>query len=443
MDILIWVNNMRNELWEQNLQIESFPELKSDKKTEVLIIGGGMAGLLCAYVLEQNGIDYILAEQNKIASGVTSNTTAKITVQHGYIYSDILKRYGESAAKLYYKANNEALQKYEKLCKDINCDFKKCASVVFSADRKKTAAELTALGKIGVEATLLNELPLPLEIGAAIKIKGQAQFNPLKFIAAISKGLKIYENTKILSFDGNKYITKNATITAKKVIVATHFPIFNKHGLYPLKMYQHRSYVLALKTKKQINDMYVDEKLSGLSFRNYQDLLLLGGGSHRTGKKGGNYGELERFAKKHLGPCRIVDRFATQDCMTLDNIAYIGRYSPNTPNMFVATGFNKWGMTTALVAATVLCDMIMGKENEYERLYSPSRSVFHPQLLVNTAESVAGLLKPTVPRCPHLGCALKWNKEEHSWDCGCHGSRFSNKGELLNGPATDDLGFRG
>ncbi len=434
---------MRNKLWEQNIQIENFPQLKKDIKTDVLIIGGGMAGLLCACMLEQNGVDYILAEQNRIASGVTQNTTAKITVQHGYIYSDILKRYGESAAKLYYKANNDALKKYEILCKDLDCDFKKCASVVFSADRKKTARELTALGKIGVDATLLKELPLPLEIGGAIEIKDQARFNPLKFIAAISKNLKIYENTKILSFDGNKYITENATITAKNVIVATHFPVFNKHGLYPLKMYQHRSYVLALKTKKVITDMYVDEKLSGLSFRMYKDLLLLGGGSHRTGKRGGNYSELESFAKKYLGPCDIVTRFATQDCMTLDNIAYIGRYSPNTPNMFVATGFNKWGMTTALVAATVLCDMIMGKKNEYERLFSPSRSIFHPQLLVNTAESVTGLLKPTVPRCPHLGCALKWNKEEHSWDCGCHGSRFSDKGELLNGPATNRLGFKG
>ena len=430
---------MRNELWEQNVQIQSFPQLEKDIKTDVLIIGGGMAGVLCAYMLEQNGIDYILVEQNKIASGVTANTTAKITVQHGYIYSDILKRYGVAAAKLYYKANNEALQKYQNLCKDIDCDFKKCASVVFSSDRKKTARELTALGKIGVNASLLRELPLPLTIGGAIEIKDQAHFNPLKFIAAISKGLKIYENTKVLSFDGNKYITQKASINAQKVIVATHFPMFNKRGLYPLKMYQHRSYVLALKTKKAINDMYVDESLSGLSFRGYKDMILLGGGSHRTGKKGGNYSELQRFAKKHLGPCDIVTRFATQDGMTLDNIAYIGRYSPNTPNMFVATGFNKWGVTTSMVAATILCDMIKGKENEYERLFSPSRSVFHPQLLINTAESVTGLLKPTTPRCPHLGCALKWNKQEHSWDCGCHGSRFDKNGKVLNNPATDNL----
>lgn len=430
---------MRNELWEQTVEIESFPRLEKDTETDVLIIGGGMAGLLCAHVLQQNGVDYILVEQNKIASGVTANTTAKITVQHGYIYSDILKRYGANAAELYYKANLEALKTYESLCKNIDCDFKRCSAVTFSADRKKTAKELTALGKIGVESELLSEIPLPLKIGGAVEIKNQAQFNPLKFIAAISSTLKIYENTKVLEFDGDKYITEKACIKPKKVIVATHFPLFNKHGLYPLKLYQHRSYVLALKTKKQINDMYVDENLSGLSFRSYKDMLLLGGGSHRTGKKGGCYRELEQFARCHLGPCDIVARFATQDCITLDNIPYIGRYSPNTPNMFVATGFNKWGMTSSMVAAKLLGDLIMGKENEYEHLYNPSRNIFEPQLLINAAESAMGLLRPTAPRCPHLGCALKWNKAEHSWDCGCHGSRFSAKGKLLNGPATDNL----
>jgi len=185
--------------------------------------------------------------------------------------------------------------------------------------------------------------------------------------------------------------------------------------------------------------MYVDECLQGLSFRNYGDILLLGGGSHRTGKKGGGFGELRDFAKRHLGPVKIIAEWATQDCMTLDNIAYIGRYSKNTPDIFVATGFNKWGMTTALVAANVLCDMITGEQNEAQELFSPNRSILHPQLAVNTFETTLNLITPTAPRCPHLGCALKWNREEHSWDCSCHGSRFDKNGKILNNPATDDL----
>lgn len=430
---------MRNFLWEQSAAIPQFPKLSGDKSTDVLIIGGGMAGLLCAYMLERIGVDYILAEQNKIAAGVTANTTAKITVQHGYIYSDILKRYGQEFAGLYYKANKEALELFATLCEDIDCDFERCASVVFSGNHKKTARELTALGKIGVDASLLTELPVPLKIAGAIKIENQAQFNPLKFVAHISKGLKIYENTKITGYDGNKYTYEEGSITAKKVIVATHFPIFNKHGVYPLKMYQHRSYVLALDCGKQINGMYVDENLKGLSFRNYGHMLLLGGGSHRTAKQGGGFKELRDFAKRHLGPCEILAEWATQDCMTLDNIAYIGRYSKNTPNMFVATGFNKWGMTSSLVAAKMLTDMIMGRENEFQELFSSERNILHPQLAINVCESVAGLITPTAPRCPHLGCALKWNKQEHSWDCGCHGSRFGKDGKVLNNPATDNL----
>lgn len=416
-----------------------FPKLKGQIKTDVLIIGGGMAGLMCAYNLEQKGVDYILVEQNKIASGVTKNTTAKITVQHGYIYSDILKRYGEEAARQYFKANNQALQRYKEICKNIDCDFKVCDSYVFSADNKKTARELTALNKIGVDAYLLPDIELPLKIAGAIKIKDQAQFNPLKFIANISRGLKIYEDTKITEYDGNKFLFDGGSITAKSTIVATHFPIFNRHGLYPLKMYQHRSYVLALEGAREINGMYVDECLQGLSFRNYGDILLLGGGSHRTGKKGGGFGELRDFAKRHLGPVKIIAEWATQDCMTLDNIAYIGRYSKNTPDIFVATGFNKWGMTLSLVAANVLCDMITGEQNEAQELFSPERSILHPQLAVNTFETTLNLITPTAPRCPHLGCALKWNREEHSWDCSCHGSRFDKNGKILNNPATDDL----
>ena len=419
-----------------------FPKLKGQIKTDVLIIGGGMAGLMCAYNLEQKGVDYILVEQNKIASGVTKNTTAKITVQHGYIYSDILKRYGEKAARQYFKANNQALQRYKEICKNIDCDFKACDSYVFSADNKKTARELTALNKIGVDAYLLPDTELPLKIAGAIKIKDQAQFNPLKFIANISRGLKIYEDTKITEHDGNKFLFDGGSITAKSTIVATHFPIFNRHGLYPLKMYQHRSYVLALEGAREIDGMYVDECLQGLSFRNYGDILLLGGGSHRTGKKGGGFGELRDFAKRHLGPVKIIAEWATQDCMTLDNIAYIGRYSKNTPDIFVATGFNKWGMTLSLVAANVLCDMITGEQNEAQELFSPERSILHPQLAVNTFETTLNLITPTAPRCPHLGCALKWNREEHSWDCSCHGSRFDKNGKILNNPATQDLGTR-
>ena len=214
--------------------------------------------------------------------------------------------------------------------------------------------------------------------------------------------------------------------------------MLNKHGLYPLKLYQHRSYVIALKGAQNVGGMYVDESNTGLSFRNYGDLLLLGGGGHRTGKKGGCWQELEAFAHQHYKNAEIIGKWATQECMTLDGVPYIGQYSKSIPDVFVATGFNKWGMTNAMVAAELLCDLVQCKANPYTTVFDPSRTLLRPQLAVNTFDSLVGLLTPTAPRCSHLGCALKYNRIEHTWDCPCHGSRFTEEGQLIDNPATDD-----
>ena len=162
----------------------------------------------------------------------------------------------------------------------------------------------------------------------------------------------------MLAFDGKGYLTENGRVTANKTVVATHFPIFNKFGLYPLKLYQNRSYVVALENAKDVNGMYIDENENGLSFRNYKNLLLLGGGSHRTGKQGGSFKELRVFKNHYYPYSKEVTRWATQDCMTLDSVAYIGEYSKNTPNIYVATGFNKWGMSSSMVAAMLLLGLI-------------------------------------------------------------------------------------
>ena len=185
--------------------------------------------------------------------------------------------------------------------------------------------------------------------------------------------------------------------------------------------------------------MYLDEDAKGLSFRNWEGRLLLGGGGHRTGKKGGGWEELSAFARKHWPQARETARWATQDCMTLDGVPYIGAYSQGTEGLFVITGFNKWGMTSAMVGAMILTDRLLGRRNPYESVFDPSRSVLRGQLAVNAAEAALGLVTPTTPRCPHMGCALRYNAAEHSWDCPCHGSRFGEDGRLLDGPATGSL----
>lgn len=427
-------------IWQNTVNAIHFDGLTKSIKTDVLIIGGGMAGLLCAHALHEEGIDYALLEAERICSGITKNTTAKITAQHGLIYSDIIKKYSTNWAKLYLNANLSAKDKYKKLCKNIDCDFEEKPSYVYSInDKEKIKEELIALSRIGYYKAQASDTELPFEVAGAVKFENQAQFHPLKFAYHIATGLNIYENTKVMEIRPDFVRTSGGKVKAEKIIVATHFPFINKYGGYFLKQYQHRSYVLALKNAKTPQGMYVDESLKGLSFRSMgEDILLLGGASHRTGKKGTGWNELTDFAKRYYPSGEVVSRFATQDCMTLDGLPYIGKYSRSTPNIYVATGFNKWGMTLSMVAAELLCDLIKGKENPLEMLFSPSRSIFHPQLAVNAAESIFNLLTPTAPRCPHLGCALKYNPYEHSWDCPCHGSRFTKEGKLLDNPATSD-----
>ena len=429
-----------NSIWNCDVKKPNFESLKSDIKTDVLVIGGGITGILCAYMLKNSGIDCVIAEQNTICSGVTQNTTAKITYQHGAIYDKLIKRFGKETAHLYYKSQYDALCKYKNLYKEIECDFKECSNYIYSLDDKiKIENEVNALCSIGAKAFYHNKTELPFEIAGAVEVKNQAQFNVLKFLYTIAKDLKIYENTKIIELTDNGAKTNKFSIKADKIIVATHFPFVNKYGAYFIKMYQQRSYVIALKNAQNVQGMYLDEAQNGLSFRNYKDLLLLGGGGHRIGKKGGNWETLRKFAKEHYVNATEVYHFATQDCMSLDNIAYIGQYSKSHENIYVATGFNKWGMTTSMSAAMMLADLICDKQNDYLKIFSPSRSIIHPKLFINAAETLRGLITPTAPRCPHLGCALKYNLQEHSWDCSCHGSRFSQDGQLLNNPATDDI----
>lgn len=428
-----------NSIWTEDVKLPQFPALMEDKKTDVLIIGGGMAGVLCAYFLQKAGVDYILVEGDRICSGITQNTTAKITSQHGLIYHKLLKSLGTEGAQKYLDINQAALARYAELCGNIDCDFERKSNYVYSVcDKEKLQKEIDALEKIRYQAFLTKTWDLPFQTAGAVEFRNQAQFHPLKFIEKIAKGLHIYENT---------YITETAPHTARfakgrivfdKVIFATHFPVDNKHGMYFMKMYQHRSYVIAVKNGPDVDGMYVDDAMKGMSFRNHESYLLIGGGGHRTGKHGRNWKELRDFTDRYYPDKKEVYHWAAQDCITLDDIPYIGKYSKNMPGCYVATGFNKWGMTSAMVSAMILTDMVRGKDNEYADIFNPYRNMIKPRLFTNLGETALNFLSFSTKRCPHLGCALKWNAQEQSWDCPCHGSRFSEHGTLLDNPATGD-----
>ena len=431
---------MKQSIWEREVVLPRFPALDGDKRTDVLIVGGGLTGLLCAWNLKQAGIACMVLEADRIMGGTSGHTTAKITSQHGLCYAGFLEKQGYDRARSYFDAQEKAIAAYEKLSRQIPCDFLRQDNCVYSRESLGALeAEMEALEKLRIPARLERSLPLPVSAAGGVYFPGQARFHPLKLAAGLTKELRIYENAAVTQIRGKQAITDRGTVTAEKIIVATHFPIVNRYGGFFLKEYQHRSYVLALENAQQLDAMYLDASGNGLSFRNQGKYLLLGGGGHRTGKQGGGLRELSAAAEAYYPGAREVCRWAAQDCMSLDGMPYIGQYGKHTPGLYVATGFNKWGMTSAMLSSMILCDLVRGRDNLWRELFDPARPMEKHRLAENFRESAANLLTFRRPRCSHLGCALKWNPREHSWDCPCHGSRYSQGGSVLEGPAVRNI----
>lgn len=429
-----------HSVWSE-IHMPEFSRLQGELRTDVLVVGGGIAGLLTAYELTKNGIDCAVVERYRICRGTTAGTTAKITFQHGLIYRETAARYGLDTARRYLKANMNAFRKLVETAQKIDCDLKKEDSYIYSRnDRHALELEKFVLEKLNFPAEFIepSELTaLPFATAGAVKFPNQAAFDLLKFLAAIASKIKIYENTHVLDIRKNTAYCNGAVIHAKKFVIASHFPFIDRVGGYFLKMYQSRSSVIALENTTQPNGMYMDENVNGLSFRTYKDLLLIGGGAHRTGEPC-RLSELREFAEKNYPKAVLKYSWSAQDCITLDKIPYIGQYSMFTPDLYVATGFNKWGITSSMAAATLLTELILKGESEFSDVFDPSRSMVKKQLMINGLNAAKDLIAVNTPRCPHMGCALKRNRAEHSWDCPCHGSRFSANGKLLEGPANTD-----
>ncbi len=276
---------MHTSLWKDGNCLPEFPKLQGDPKTDVLIIGGGMCGLLCAYFLKQAGVNCALVEANRIADGVTGNTTAKITALHGLIYGDLVRKSGMETAAKYYYVNQQAIRDFAEIAKSADCDFETQTAYTYSLQsREKIEREFSVLQRLGAKTEIKYQSPLPIPFAAAVGLGEQAQFHPLKFLSHICKDLEIYEHTRVTEFKPDYVRCEQGRIQAQKIIVATHFPMLNKHGMYFLKLYQQRSYVLGLSGAPCPEGMYVDENDKGLSFRSHEGMLLLGGGGGRTGK---------------------------------------------------------------------------------------------------------------------------------------------------------------
>ena len=493
-----------NSVWLENRQTKEKGEsLKEDKYTDVCIIGGGIFGIVTAYYLIQQGKRVVLLEKEEIAHKTTGHTTAKITSQHGAIYAYMVEKYGVEFARKYWEANEQAIQDIWKNVTDnqIDCSLEIQDNYIYARTEEEANTviqEYEALKKITDKVELVDKTALPFCIRNAVKMKAQAQFHPLEYIDGLVQkiqklGGEIFEHTlcEDVKKEKEEYQCKAGkyTVHAKYVVIATHYPFLNVPGLYFTKMYQSSSYVLGVDTKTKLGEgMYINPSSPIFSYRTVEKdgkrLLLLGGADHKTGQpvtEEETYGALEKELRKWYPEAEVLYKWSTRDCITLDKIPYIGEFSHLLPHVYVGTGFNKWGMTSSHVAARIVSDIILEKQNPYAEIFEATRM----HLIVNkeevknmvvdttkglvverfqketlTIEDIAngdggiveiegkkvgvykdeqGEIYAVKPVCTHLGCVLNWNGADKTWDCPCHGSRFGYDGQNVYEPANKRL----
>ena len=471
-------------LWRRDTTAPAGQSLKGDLNVDAAVIGGGMAGVLTARALAEEGLHTVVLEARTLGSGQTGNTTAKITAQHGLLYARLIRQLGESRARLYARANQGAVEEYRRLARSgIRCDFMDCPAYLYSRSRAlPLIREDGACRTLGLDTAFTLTTALPFSVKGAVRMGGQAMLHPLKFLYGAAQGLEVYERTPVLAAEEDRLTTPHGRVTARYVVFACHYPFVNFPGLYFARMHQERSYVAAVSGAPRLDGIYYGVDPGGLSFRNAGYYLLVGGGGHPTGQGAEHkpYQTLEHQAKALWPDAVPAARWSAQDCVTLDGLPYIGVFSPARPRWYVATGFQKWGMTASMVAADLISAQIAGREHPLTPVLSPRRFSWTAarSLAMESGRAAKGLLRSwlgrphmsldqlpdgqgavvtwrgkkvaayrepngqlhlTSPRCAHLGCQLNWNPEERTWDCPCHGSRFDWDGNLMDGPAQTDL----
>lgn len=423
-------------IWTRGMSPTEYPALVGDTQTDVLVIGGGMAGILIARELSSRGILCAVVEAGRIGMGVTSGTTAVVSAQHSTLYSRLLDDLGRDRAKAYLDANLETVEEIARTAQGVDCDFERRPSVIYSTrDKEKLIREAETVKSLGFPACFSRDFPANTGAVGAVIFPDMAQFHPLKYLYGMASGLTIYENSVVRRVKDMTAYTDGGSVRAKTIVIASHFPFLDRRGLYFMKMHQTRESVVAVEGGPEIGYTAVEDEEKGFFLRGYGKLLLVGCGNHLPGEENDDFARIGLFLEKFAPGSRQVCRWVNQDCVTLDGVPYIGRYSPALPHIFVATGFNAWGMSTSMAAAKIIAGAITGQESRFAKVFVPNRPMRAAPLLQNAGRSGVNLLTPTLPRCTHLGCALKYNASAHTWDCPCHGSRFREDGGVLTGPA--------
>ncbi|AJY77954.1 (2Fe-2S)-binding protein [Paenibacillus beijingensis] len=490
--------------WLASTEVSSFDKLTTDLTVDVAVVGGGITGISLAYLLAKEGKQVALLDAGRLLNGTTGNTTAKITAQHDLIYDELIHHIGEEKARLYYEANDEAIAfiRNTVLENKISCDFAEENAYIYTTAEANIAMidkEWKAYEKLGIPGLRADRIPLPVDAKASIVMPNQARFHPLAYLKHLIKhfinnGGQIFEETTAMSINPGSPLTTVVTrdgtqVKCRDVVSCSHFPFYDVSGFYFARLYAERAYVLGVKLNGDYpGGMYLSADSPPRSIRsvsfNGEDLLLVGGERHKTGQgicTMKHYERLETFVRDTFGSCEIPYRWSAQDLTTLDKVPYIGHVVKNEPHAYIATGYRKWGMTSSTAAALLLKDMILGIDNRYEDLYTPSRFYADPSLktfLVENADvakhlingklewvtrepedvrpdegavvrvngkragayrEADGTLYVVDTTCTHMGCEVQWNAGERTWDCPCHGSRFSFSGEVIEGPAKKSL----
>lgn len=489
-------------LWIATTPDTDYPQLPENLSVDVAVLGGGITGIATAYHLKQAGATVAVLEADRIVKSVTGNTTAKITSLHSLIYDHLISQFSEEQACAYAEAQEAAKERIASLVSELNidCDFRRTSAYTYTLLEEEVSqieAEVKAAERLGLPVSLTRETELPFAVKAAVRFDNQAQFHPRKYLLSLAEriegdGSYIFEETRAFDIEDGEPCTiktSRGTIRAGSVVLATHFP-YQDPNIYFAAMHPMRSYVLGCRLNGPVpQGMYVSVGTPHNSIRSnpYQggEIVMLGGEHHKTGQGGDmsdRYRHLEEWARANFDIQSVEFRWSTQDNNTVDKVPFIGRLSAGAKHLYVATGFGGWGMTNSHIAAQLLTDMILGRQNDWEKVFDPSR--FKPATSardfisenlnvaaefmgdrVSTPElddlekipkgwgevvewkgertalykDEAGKLYGCSATCTHMGCIVHWNSAEKSWDCPCHGSRFNYDGKVVQGPANEDL----
>jgi glycine/D-amino acid oxidase-like deaminating enzyme/nitrite reductase/ring-hydroxylating ferredoxin subunit len=489
-------------LWHATATPQRYPAMASDQRAGVVVVGAGITGLTTALLLAGKGVDVVVVEALDVAAGVTGRTTAKVTSQHSMLYSTIASKHGEDGARVYGEANQAAVEQVASLVQQgaIECSLERRPALVYTQDADTVATieeEAELCRRLGLPSSFVPSVgdDLPYDIRGAMRFDDQLQLQPVAYCDGLARmlvaaGGRIFEQTRVTNLDMGTPVTvetERGAITADAVVLATHIPIVDR-GLFSAKADPHASHAVALETDGPVpQGMYITADSPSRSVRSFthdgRSYLVVVGEGHRTGEEDAEAHEqaLIDWAAQHWPDARVAYTWMAEDYSPLDAVPYIGRLASAETDVFVATGFQKWGLSNGTAAAMILSETVLGHDHPWADVFDARRitpiasaKTFVEHNLKSAAHMVGdrfaqrseeiaalqpgdgailsidgsnyavskdddGRVTALSPKCTHMGCLVAYNGAERTWDCPCHGSRFACDGTVIHGPATTPL----